>query len=143
MIFSKKSQFSDAQAITATAISENVIELNEAGTPHNGVTNMGYRIGDGTPIPLLIQITETFDNATSITVAFESGSTTSLGTIEVEQTIALADLVAGKQFNIDKIPTHVDNRYIGLRYTVTGTAPTAGKITAALTLGIQTNVHGA
>ena len=46
-------------------------------------------------------------------------------------TIALASLVAGAKFSIGPVPGGV-LRYLRLAYTVTGSAPSAGKITAGV-----------
>ena len=142
MILSAQQLFSDDQAVTATAVSENVIDLGVAGTPHGG-NQLNQDVGKGNKVCFLAQVTEDFNNLTNLAIAIETGSTTSLGTVVSTQTILLADLVAGKQLAIDVLPNGITERYLGLRYTVTGTAPTAGKITAGVTMGNQTNVTGA
>ena len=55
--------------------------------------------------------------------------------------LAVADLTAGKIIPITVIPPNTDLQYIRVDYIVTGTA-TAGKITAGITAGIQTNGQG-
>lgn len=143
MIFSAQQLFSDDQAITATAVSTNVVDLGVRGTPYDAAAALNGDIGKGNKVCLLVQVTEAFDNLTSLAIAIETGSTTSLGTVITTQTIALADLVAGKQLNVEVLPNGITERYLGIRYTVTGTAPTAGKVTAGITMGVQTNVTGA
>lgn len=143
MILSAQQLFSDDQAITATAISTNVIDLGEAGTPYDAVAPLNQDIGKGNKIPLLIQVTEDFNNATSVTVTVETGTTTALGTVVYSETISLADLVQGKQTCTEVVPNCTDERYLGVRYTVAGTAPTAGKFTSGISMGNQTNVTGA
>ena len=91
----------------------------------------------------LVQVTEDFDNLTSLEVIISTGATTALGTSVASQTIVLADLVAGKQIAIDVLPNGLTERYLGIEYVVTGTAPSAGKVTAGITMGNQTNVTGA
>lgn len=142
MILSNQNLFSDDQAVTATAVSTNVIDLGAPGTAYGAAAAFHQDIGKGASIPVLVQVTEDFDNLTSLTVAIETGSSDSLGTVVASQTIALADLIAGKQLNIKCLPNGVDERYLGLRYTVTGPTPSAGKITAGITMGVQTNVTG-
>ena len=129
MILSQQLLFSDDQAITATAISTNVVDLGLPGTPYGAVAPINQDVGKGTAVPILIQVTEPFNNLTSIDVAIEVGATASLGTVLVTETILLADLVAGKQTFTKVLPNGVDQRYLGVRYTVTGTAPTTGKVT--------------
>jgi hypothetical protein len=59
------------------------------------------------------------------------------------ETIPLASLIIGKQTLMQYIPNGVTGQFIGLRYTVTGTNPTLGKITAGISMGNQTNQTGA
>ena len=134
MILDKQSLFSDQQAITATAISENVIDLGVA-------KDLG--IG-GMPIPVLIQVTEDFNTLTSLTVDLEVDDNAGMASAKVVQSVsvALADLIAGKRIPPMYLPEGVDEQYCAVRYTVVGTAPTTGKITAGLSMGNQTNVHG-
>lgn len=143
MIFSAQQLLSDDQAITATAVSTNVIDLGVAATPYDAAAALNQDVGKGAKVPFLVQVTEDFDNLTSLAIAIEVGSTASLGTVVATQTVLLADLVAGKQINLDCLPNGINERYLGVRYTVTGTAPTAGKVTAGITMGVQTNVTGA
>lgn len=143
MIFSAQQLFSDDQAITATAVSTNVIDTGVRGTPYDAAAALNGDIAKGNPIPFLAQVTEAFDNLTSLTIAIETGATTSLGTVIASVTVALADLVAGYQVPFQVLPEQVTERYLGVRYTVTGTAPTAGQITSGIVMGRQTNTHGA
>lgn len=143
MILSAQQLFSDDQAITASADSTNVIDLGAPGTPYGAAAALNQDIGKGAKIPLLVQVTEAFDNLTSLEVKLSTGAATTLGTTIASQTILLADLVAGKQLNLDFLPNGIVERYLGMEYVVTGTTPTAGKVTAGITMGVQTNVTGA
>lgn len=143
MILSAQQLFSDDQAITATAVSTNVIDLGAPGTAYGAAAAFTQDIGKGAKVPLLVQVTADFDNLTTLAIAIETGSTTALGTVIATQTIALADLIAGKQISLDYLPNDIKERYLGIRYTVTGTAPTTGTVTAGITMGVQTNVTGA
>lgn len=143
MIFSAQQLFSDAQAVTATARSTNVIDTGVRGTPYGAVAPLNGDIGKGNKVCFLAQVVEDFDNLTSLTIAIETGATDALGTVIASVTVPLADLVAGGQIPVDVLPNGLTERYLGMRYTVTGTAPTAGAITAGITMGNQTNVTGA
>ena len=143
MILSAQQLFSDDQAITATADSTNVIDLGVAGTPYGGKAALTQDIGKGAKIPILIQVTEAFNNLTSLTISIAKGSTTALGTSIVSKVVPLADLVAGYQFPVEVLPNECDERYLGIEYTVTGTAPSTGAITAGISAGNQTNTTGA
>lgn len=142
MILSAQQLLSDQQAVTATAVGTNVIDTGVRGTPYGGKSALVGDIGKGTKIPFLAQVTEDFNTLTSLTVAIETGPTTALGTVIVSQSIALADLVAGKQFVLDCLPNDISERYVGIRYTVVGTNPTTGKFTSGISMGNQTNVTG-
>lgn len=145
MILSAQQTFSDDQAITATAISTNVIDLGVTGTPYGAVAALNDDVGKGNPIPVLIQVTEDFATLTSLTVTLEVSAAAGLTSPQVLATevIAVADLVAGKQTYMQCLPNGVDLRYLGVRYTVTGSNATAGTITAGISMGNQTNVTGA
>jgi len=143
MILSAESEFSVHQAITATADSENVKDLGVPGTPYGAVAPLNQDIGKGTKIPVLFQVTEDFATLTSLTISLATGATTALGTVISSQTIPVADLVAGKQVSLDFLPNDISERYLGAHYTVTGSNATAGKISAGITMGNQTNVTGA
>ena len=141
MIFSAQQRFSDQQAITATAISTNVIDLGEMGTVEGAAAALARDIGPGTKIPLLVQVTEDFTNLTSLKIGIESSDNADLSSSKVaaEQTILRADLLAGKQISIDCLPNQITGRYLGIRYTVSGSAPNAGKVTAGIVAAVQTN----
>ena len=143
MILSAQQLFSDDQAITVSADSTNVIDLGAPGTPYGAAAALNRDIGKGAKIPLLVQVTSNFNTLTSLTINLSTGAATTLGTTIASQTIALAGLVAGKQFNLDYLPNGIVERYLGIEYVVTGTAATLGTITAGITMGVQTNVTGA
>jgi len=143
MIFSAQQLFSDDQAITVSADSTNVIDLGVPGTPYGAVAALNQDIGKGAKVPLLVQVTTDFATLTSLTINLSTGAATTLGTTIASQTIAVADLLAGKQFNLDFLPNGIVERYLGVEYVVTGDDATAGTITAGITMGVQTNVTGA
>lgn len=128
--------FSEDQAVTATAISENVMLLNDAGTVHGEAAAITRNLGIGNEIPLLIQVTETFATLTSLTITLETSAAAGLTSATVlasSGAIAVADLVAGYRPSFTRIFPDGDLLdYIGLRYTVTGTNASAGKVTAAI-----------
>jgi len=130
MILDAQALFSDQQAITANAASTNYMDFSVAADQ-----------GKGVPMPLLIQVTEDFDNLTDLTVDLEVDNDEAFGSVKKVSsvTVALADLKAGKQIPPMYMPQGVDERYCRLYYTVNGAAPTAGKITAGVTCAVQTN----
>lgn len=140
MIFDKQNLFSDAQAITATAGSTNTIDLG----PINAAVTRD--IGKGTPIPILIQVVDVFDSVAddeTLTVSLEQDSTDTFtpDRTDILATISNADLkTLGYKVPVQAMIDGVRYRYIRLKYTVAGTGNfTAGKITAGIVMGRQTN----
>jgi hypothetical protein len=137
MLTDAQNYFSNAQAVTATAISENVIDANHAS---NALKDLGCR---GAPVYLRIQIDEAFATATSVTFTLESDSTANLATSATTHwssgAIAIASLTAGAIVATVQLPEMgTYERYVGLRYTIGGSSATAGKVSAFLTGGAPT-----
>lgn len=138
MIFDKTNLFSDAQAITATAVSTNVIDFGETDTPKHAVNAITRDVGKGRAIDLFIQSVADFDSAANdgtLTITLELDAAEAFGggadhTIDLG-TYAEADLVAGFRVPIQYVPLSANLRYARLAYTVAGTGNfTAGAITA-------------
>ncbi len=129
MLLDQQVLFSAAQAITATAASTNVID-----------TGSNKDVGKYGDIPLLIQVVEGFNNLTSLTVTVQTDDNSAFSSAAdvLSMTIPLASLVLGYKSPVITLPMKME-RYIRLNYTVTGTAPTTGKVTAGITGGVQTN----
>lgn len=142
MIVDNTLVLSDSQAITATAASTNQIDLGAAGTTYLGGT-VRRDVGDGTEIPILVEVTQAFNNLTSLTVSMEVDDDVAFGSPTVVASgpaILLASLTLGAQINWPaRIPVGVNERYLRLKYTVAGTAPTLGKVFASIVAGRQTN----
>lgn len=141
MIFDKTLLFSEAQAVTATAASTNHIDLGAMGTVHGAAAALSRDAFKSVEVPLLVQVVEAFNNLTSLKIDIELDSTE---TFTPDKTITLgtftlAELTAGFQVPWKLLPQGVNLRYAQLKYTVTGTAPTTGKITAGVVAGVQTN----
>lgn len=133
---------SPGQAITASAASTNYVDLGAlTSIPGNPAATPTRDLGKGTRIPIVIQVTETFDALTSLKVAIQTDSATNfataLTTVLETEAIVLATLVAGYQFNIDFIPPKTIQRYLRLYFTVAGGTPTVGKVFACSTLAKQ------
>ncbi|EPL2254531.1 Bbp16 family capsid cement protein [Klebsiella pneumoniae] len=129
MLLDQQALFSAAQAITATAASTNVID-----------TGSNKDVGKYGDIPLLIQVVEGFNNLTSLTVTVQTDDNSAFSSAAdvLSMTIPLASLLLGYKSPVITLPMKME-RYIRLNYTVTGTAPTTGKVTAGITGGVQTN----
>lgn len=141
MIFSLQQLFSNAQAVTASAASTNVIDLGVPGTVLKAPYPLNRDIGRGTPIPLLIQVVTTFATLTSLKVAIQSSDTEAFGgqvdTVLESEAIPVAALLQGSRFRIDWVPKGTVGRYVRLFYTIAGSSATAGAVTAGITMGNQ------
>lgn len=137
MIFDLQSLFSDKQAITSTAASTNVIDRGEQGTPAHATNLFKADLGKGTRIPVRVQVTEDFAGNDDLTAAIQVSEDEAFSDPRtvVEATAAVADLVEGYVFPIDRIPVGTNDRYIRVNYTVGGGPATAGAITAGITMG--------
>ena len=131
-------EFSDAQAVTSTAISTNVIDL--------GATNTLKDIGLGEPVYLVILTNTTCtDSGSDATVTFslESDSTANLATSATVHwtTAALAFATyatAGTVVAAVALPVgKTYERYLGVRYTVASGPLTAGAFDAFLVKDLQ------
>lgn len=131
MILDNQTLLSNRQPITATAGSTDQIDLSPRGA---GIVR---DIGAGSNVPMFIQVVETFNNLTSLTVSLQVDEDSAFGspkTVATTTAIPLASLVAGYKFLLDYVPRGADERYMRLLYTIAGTAPTLGRITAGVSL---------
>lgn len=138
MFLDSQNLFSDAQAITADAVGTNVIDLS-----------VDRSIGVGEPMAVLFTVDVAADQTTgdedyTFEVEYASNAAQSTGrqligrrAFESGTPTAPAQdadlLVAGFQFSIPipKTKLSESERYLGIRYDVTGTTPTI-TVTAAL-----------
>ena len=144
MIFDRTLLFSNAQAITATAASTDIVDLMTTGAAYGHDAALVRDLGTGQGIPLLIQAVEDFNTLTSLTVTVQVDDNSGFSSAKdvMSTTIALANLKAGRTFAITVIPPGANERYMRINYTVTGSNPSAGKITAGVVAGVQTNAVG-
>lgn len=113
--------FSDSQAITATADSTKKVHVG-----------MKF-IGKGTPVHISAFVVEAFNNLTSLKVDLMQADTESGTYASVEsRTVLLAGLTKGADIGFRFIPRAADKEWFKIVYTVTGTAPSTGKIFAAI-----------
>lgn len=141
MILNKNLTFSEAQAITATAISTNVLQFPALKIAPYEAAAIARNLGAGNEIPLLIQVVQSFNTLTSLTITLETADNAALSTnavvLATSGAIPLASLVAGFRPNFRHMPEGTVKEFLGLRFTVAGTAPTLGQITAALATEVQ------
>ncbi len=144
MIVDNTLVLSDHQVITATAASTNLINWLAVGLPYGWVAARTVDRGEGfRDIPLLVEVTEVFATLTSLTVSVETDDNAAFSSAATPWTspaIPVATLVAGYRLPIlARIPAGIREQYMRLKYTVTGSNATTGKIFAAVVAGVQTN----
>ena len=132
MLLDTKSIVSDAQAITTTAISTNVVDLEVAGRDvFRGKTLYGV---------IQVHTTVTASTSKAATVAFQWEADSATGLSATPTVLASraatgkATLVAGYRI-VTPIPGDAlvaTDRYVGVRYTVATGPLTAGKFDAFL-----------
>lgn len=129
MLFDAKLLMSNKQAITATAASTDVIDT---ANPKD--------YGKGGDVPLAIQVTESFNNLTSLAIAIQTDDNSAFSSPKTLATVTVlaADLVVGYKSPIITLPQGCE-RFLRINYTVTGTAPTTGRVMAGIVAGVQTN----
>ena len=138
MILDAQNLFSDAQALTATAVGTNVIDLS-----------VDRSIGNGEPLGVLFSVDVAADQTTgdedyTFDVEYAAAADQASGRELVGRRIFESGtptapaqdadlLVAGYQFVIPIPPTTLaeSDQYLGIRYVLAGTSPTI-TVTAAL-----------
>ena len=119
---------SDAQALTATAVSANTIDL---GNP-----TVKRDIGVGEPVVAVVTADVALGGTTpTIACEFIQSANADLSSPDVLATSGTisgaAAFPAGKQIEVPIPAGRITKRYVGMRYTMGGTSPTA-TVTAVL-----------
>jgi hypothetical protein len=145
MILDKETLISNDQAVTASAASTDYIDFGAQGT-------VAGPAGGNPPTPhykagrrgrLVARVSEAdFATLDSLQVSVEVDDNTgfsSARTVLAGEDIALSSLVKGAVLLDVQIPQTVNERYLRLYYTVTGSNATAGKVTAGIIWDEQVN----
>lgn len=143
MYVNKMEEFSDAQAVTATAISSNVIDLFTtdvgAGTEITPNTRLDVGAGEGVwfVVQVPVAITDAGSDATlqiDLVTADDVGLSTNAQVVYSTGVMAFAAFnAAGTKLVAVRLPNFANRRYLGVRYTVASGPFTAGAIDAFLT----------
>ncbi|GAB0504963.1 hypothetical protein KU15F69_18680 [Escherichia coli] len=134
MITDKLLMFSEAQAVTASAASTDVIDL----VPIDGTRR---DIGVGYPLEFwaTVNTTATAAGAATLNVQLQTSPDNSTWTTIYDSgTLALAALAAGKRLFSTKVPAGVQ-RYLRVNYVVATGPLTAGAFTAGINLDVDNN----
>jgi hypothetical protein len=124
MFLDDQNLYSDAQALTATAASTDLID-------HGADRNLG--IGEPMVVEILLDVAAdntTTDETYSVALQTDDNASFSSATTVGSVTI-VAGAVAGTRYHIPLPPNSVLERYSRLNYTLGGTTPTV-TVTAAL-----------
>lgn len=129
---------SDAQAITADAVSTNTIDL---GNP-----TVKNRIGSGEPMGFLVTVDvaadiTTGDETYAIEIISSANANLSSPTVLARFVFTAAQLAAGAQLFLPLPQNFPQQRYIGLNYDVGGTTPSV-TVTASLQPASMANAEG-
>lgn len=152
MYVDKQTEFSDSQALTATAISTNVLDIfstlaggttNAAAVSPNARIDIGSGPGD---LYLVVSTAVALTGGTTptLTITLESADDAGLTTnAQVHySTSALAQAAfttAGTTLVAIRLPAGLYRRYVGIRYTITGGPLGAGAVDAFLTPTLNIN----
>ncbi|STU67309.1 Uncharacterised protein [Klebsiella pneumoniae subsp. rhinoscleromatis] len=132
-------EFSDSQAITASAASTNIIDFNPA-FDYNTVIDAGA--GEPTFLVVIPGVTFTATGAATLTIELRSYANEDLSdtptVIFTTTARALSTLVAGKPAAVVALPSAEYKRYLSLYYTVEKGPFTAGALDAFITKDAQT-----
>ena len=131
--------FSDAQAVTTTAVSTNVLDLGVPVTNPRTGTALIVNHGGGNENPIVVKLNTAYAGLTSLQVVLQ-GSTDNSTFVDIASTrvTPLAELKAGYEFGFTSFPLRQPYRYLRLNYVVVGTG-SGGTITANVADGFQTN----
>lgn len=132
MILDEQGLFSNKQAVTESCVSENVLDMGKR------------EVSFGTPVGLFIQIAETFNNLTSLSIKVQTSMEEDFSSSVdlVEQKMLLEELTKGAVSSIKFLPKG-NLGFLRLVYTVDGTNPTQGAIIAGVVDGVQESFHNA
>lgn len=126
MLQSQQSTLSDAQNLTSSGPSTNVIDLGAPGTVLGAPAALTRDIGKGRPIPLVVRLaadaggtSPTLDVVVQVDTVENFASPTVVARAE-----QVAGGVAGDEVYLDvNLPEGVNQRYLRLFYTLAGTSP--------------------
>lgn len=112
---------SDAQALTATALSTNTIDL---GNP-----TVKNRVGTGEPLAVGIQVDvaadfTTTDETYEVQIISSASANLSSATILARFPLLASQLTLGKKFSLPIPGGMPSQRYLGVNYVLGGTTPT-------------------
>jgi Bbp16-like protein len=145
--------FSNSQALTATAVSTNLIDLAPLGVPFNGGTNLGRAIGYGEELYIFVSVEVAMTDAgsdTTVTVDLQTDDSAGFGSPTTVATLGVIPAIqaAGTRFFF-RMPIGVGNpltgvlpyeRFIRLNYTMTNGNLSTGTFSAGIVKDTDTQM---
>lgn len=124
MLIDAGALLSYGQAITGDAVSTDALDLGSGGLDR----------GPGGGLVVAIHIAQSFALLTSLAIQLQCDTDSNFGSPRTltQLSLTLAELTAGRLFTLP-LPLERVERYVRLNYSVTGTNPNAGKISAWFT----------
>ncbi len=136
MIIDAQLLYSDAQALTATAASTNLIDHGQ-----------DRNIGQGEPLAVVVVVDVALDRTTAdetYSVTIQTDDNAAFSSATTVATHSLTTYAAGSKFVIAIPPDTITERFTRLSYTLGGTTPT-GTVTAFMQplrmVGVGENVY--
>ena len=117
----------------------NVFSDNVAVAAGNSsVVNVMPFLGRGEPVDVTVSTSKNVNNLTSLTVKLQQADSAGGTFTDVGSgiTLTLAELQSGNTFRFE-LPDNAIKPALRLNYTIAGTAPTMGKLFAAITRDVQ------
>ncbi len=127
MLLDNESTFSDAQAVTVTAPSTNIIDLRQA--------NRQLGAGERLWLYVFVKTTFTAGGAATLVVDLETDNDVAFGSATLilsSGVLAVASLTAKTVVYKVPVPANINERYMRLNYTVATGPMTAGAIAGVI-----------
>lgn len=127
MLTSAQQTFSDAQALTATAASTNLLDLGATGTVLKAPAALVRDIGKGNPIPIIVRLDVAAGGTSpTLTVTVETDDNVGFASATVRATsLTHVAGAAGDEIYLDVyLPENTNEQFLRLNYTLAGTTPT-------------------
>lgn len=134
MILDRELTFSLAQSVTASAASTDYYDQQ---------VSQNFSVISGQFLQVTFDEAATAAGAATVTVTLQCDDNSGFAspkTVATSAALALADMVPGKAPVILPIPPGLDERFIRVYYTVATGPLTAGKFTATVVNGLQSNI---
>lgn len=150
MFLDNQAIFSDAQELTASAPSTNVLDMGKMGlvaysSKAGAKKSLQRRKGVGMEVPFMCQVVEDFaGDVTEVEFVLQQSPREDFGadvTSVITLTVPVADLKAGYQLPIDKLPRSITERFVRMQYNLDDAA-TAGAVSAGIVGAVDGGYRG-